>query len=94
LPSDVSEAAKLWRMAAERGQPGAMYNFGIACYKGEGVDKDEIEAYMWVDLASQQGITKALDTLKLFEKTMQSAQVEEAKRKSDIWQAAHLTANP
>ncbi len=52
LPKDDALAAFWFRKAAEQGDERAQYNLGISYYNGEGVAKDMIEAYAYLNLAS------------------------------------------
>lgn len=49
------EAAKYYRMAAERGFAGAQNNLGWAYYKGNGVPQSYGEAIHWLTRAAEQG---------------------------------------
>ncbi|MFO7634575.1 MAG: hypothetical protein R6W76_18640 [Caldilinea sp.] len=40
-----------WRRAAENGNAGAQINLATACSAGNGLDKDNLEAYVWASLA-------------------------------------------
>jgi hypothetical protein len=47
VPQDYTKAAKLFRMAAEKGLPGAMHNLSVCYEHGEGVPQDASEAAKW-----------------------------------------------
>ena len=49
---DGNEALKWFAMAAEQGYPSAQYFLGLMYADGIGVQKDAVEAYMWLDLAA------------------------------------------
>src|SRR5688572_22064071 len=51
---DVVRAAKLWRMAAEKGNRQAQLAFGIANLTGDGVGKNISESLHWFREASKQ----------------------------------------
>jgi hypothetical protein len=55
VPNDETEAARLWRKAAELGDSTAMAYLGIATELGRGVIKDEAAAKEWYDKAAAQG---------------------------------------
>jgi DNA-binding SARP family transcriptional activator len=38
--------------AAEQGFAKAQYNLGMAYHSGEGVKKDDVEAYFWINIAA------------------------------------------
>ncbi len=54
-----SEAARLFRTAAERGHPGAAYELGIAYTKGRGVESDLEVGASWVNRAAEAGEPRA-----------------------------------
>lgn len=49
------EAARLYRIAAERGNPLAQYRLGTRYFLGEGVNKSAEEAFKWWKRAAEQG---------------------------------------
>jgi TPR repeat protein len=49
------DAAKCFRVAAERGHPGAQYMFGLLFHSGKGVVEDHREAVKWYRKAAEQG---------------------------------------
>jgi len=59
VPQDDKEAARLWRLAAERGHAGAQAAFGACYMTGQGVLLDDEEAARWFRLAAEKGHAKA-----------------------------------
>jgi TPR repeat protein len=59
LPSDVSEAIKWYRAAAEQGDAYGQYNLGAVYANGEGMPKDDAEAVKWWRMAADQGLANA-----------------------------------
>jgi len=55
VPQDDTEAARLWRLAAERGHAGAQCVLGDSYTTGAGVLPDDDEAARWFRLAAEQG---------------------------------------
>ena len=98
VPQDKSEAAKLYRMAAEQGWPEAMLNLGTMYVEGTGVTKDYVQAYMWFDLGRfntqhysnsspvKRLVRQALDRIT---PQMTKDQIEQAQRLTREWDAAH-----
>lgn len=65
---DASEAEKrqavaLYRQAAEKGHPAAMFNLGVSYEEGDGVESDVGEAVRWYLLAAEAGNTAAMFNL-------------------------------
>lgn len=56
---DLGEAAKLYRLAADKGDASARNNLGMMYCKGEGVVTNYIEAIKLYHQASEQGISEA-----------------------------------
>ena len=55
VTQDFKEAAKLYQLAAEQGDPDARYQLGLMYSNGEGVLQDYKEAAKWFQLAVEQG---------------------------------------
>lgn len=49
---DIEQAAAWYRKAADQGDPGAQGTLGILYTFGQGVPRDDVEAYFWLDLAA------------------------------------------
>jgi TPR repeat protein len=52
VPPDHAEAAVWYARAAAQGHAQAQYNLGLAYATGEGVQQDNVRAYMWFNLAA------------------------------------------
>ena len=63
VAQDVTEAVRLFRLAAAQGLATAQYNLGRAHAKGLGVRKDEAEAAGWYRMAAEQGNPAAQNAL-------------------------------
>jgi TPR repeat protein len=61
VPQYYRGAAKWHARAAWQGEPNAQYFLGMAYDKGRGVPRDEILAYMWLDLAAGSANERARD---------------------------------
>jgi uncharacterized protein len=51
---NYAEAAPWYRLAANHGLAGAQFNLGMMYVEGQGVPRDDVQAYMWLDLAASQ----------------------------------------
>ena len=69
------------RKAAEQGDASAQYMLGNAYYQGEGVAKNAVEAYAWINLAA---ITDEFAKEKRadLEKTMTAQQIADGQKRS------------
>lgn len=63
VPQDYREAAKWYKMAAEKGNPIGQYNLGKMCMKGVGVRQDYDEALELYKKSAEQGYALAQYTL-------------------------------
>ena len=52
FPRDMAQAAAWYRKAADQGDPGAQGTLGMLYTVGQGVDRSDVEAYYWLDLAA------------------------------------------
>ena len=58
-PDDGSAAERCLRRLADGGDPTAQYWLGIACARGWGAKKDEVQAAQWFDKSARQGYVPA-----------------------------------
>jgi uncharacterized protein len=66
------------RAAADRGDPRAQYQVGIAHFNGVVVPKDWVRAYALVSLAQQQGLAQAVPTLAQMDQHVPKEQRQQA----------------
>ena len=52
FPRDMTQAAAWYRKAADQGDPGAQGTLGMLYAVGQGVERSDVEAYYWLDLAA------------------------------------------
>ena len=63
LPRDDKEAANWWRLGAERGDPQAAYEYGVALVSGNGVAADKVAARAEFAQAAAKGNLNAIYNL-------------------------------
>lgn len=56
--TDLTEAFRLWEMAAEQGNAEAQYRLGVCYYNGEGAETDYKKAMKWFCKATEKGHVK------------------------------------
>jgi TPR repeat protein len=76
--ADIAEL----KARAERGNADAQLNLGFTYAKGDGVPKDNVLAYKWVNLASSKFHGMSEKTMRLLETKMTPEQIAEAQRLS------------
>ncbi|MBU1249289.1 MAG: SEL1-like repeat protein [Proteobacteria bacterium] len=54
-------------------------------YNGEGVPKDDVEAYKWFNLSAAQGNSDASNNRDIIFKTMTRAQIQKGQQLSKEW---------
>ena len=85
MRNDV-EAARWYRMAAERGYPPAQNGVARLYELGRGLPQSDVRAYKWYSLAAAAGhVTAALDRVHLAQR-MSADRIAEAKRLIRAWQ--------
>ena len=62
-PKDLAEAARCYRLAAEKGDADSQYDLGFMLLLGEGGPKNIDEGLMWLERAGAQGECLALRLL-------------------------------
>ncbi len=92
---DFAEAAKWYRKAAEKGKHAeAQVLLGALHYNGStGVPQDDVQAYMWLSLASAQGFAKATVGRKEAAERLTSPQRAEAQRLAIEWIKKYTSGN-
>ena len=79
VPQDDAEAVRWYRKAAEQGFAPGQSNLGLMYARGEGVPKDYVLAYAWLNLAvaqEEKGAVKAKDVLRAHMTTDQIARAQ------------------
>ncbi len=82
---DYATALKEWRALAAQGHAEAQYNLGVMYYRGYGVTKDNVQAYMWLNLAAVRGLETARTLRDKLVEIMPPAQLAEAQRLAREW---------
>ena len=79
---DFSQAAGWFQKAASLGSAKAMYGLGEMARAGWGIEKDPIEAYVWLNLASARGEKRAHEARRQVINQLTAEQLTEAQRRS------------
>ena len=58
-----SDAARLYRKAAEKGHLHAQMNLAFMFFAGEGMPANYVESYAWYSVADRQGVFEAKDAV-------------------------------
>lgn len=80
---DFERAAWLFRKAAEAGHWNAQLNLGCLYGTGRGVPKDDVQCYLWWDLAAKAGSTRAQRGCDILARRMTPADLRLARAQSD-----------
>lgn len=84
---DYKEAETWYRKSAEKGYAMAQLNLGFVYYRGKGIPKDYVMAHKWFILSAAQGDEKAREYIDHMTKKMTHAQIEEAQKSAEEWNA-------
>jgi len=84
VPQDYQEAVKWFKAAAEHGYAGGGIQTVLATmyHEGKGVPKDNVTAYMWLNLAASQGNQLAVEVRRIIGEEMTKEQIAEAEKLS------------
>ena len=86
---NLADAARWFRLAAEKGVTPAMANLGLLYFRGLGVPQDYVQGYMWFTLASTGGMTDIISLREAFTASMTTGQINQAQQMASArWQAA------
>ncbi|MCH9020157.1 MAG: SEL1-like repeat protein, partial [Proteobacteria bacterium] len=83
LPTDYAAAARWFREAAEQGHAEAQFNLGILYATGAGVERDRVQALMWLILADSAGVEAARERRRQIAAELSPPDVEEAEILAD-----------
>jgi len=79
---NAEEACKWYRKAAEQGVAEAQYSLGQNYATGEGVARDDAEAYAWFSLATAQGNRQAINARGRIIRQLGHAEIDEGNRRA------------
>jgi hypothetical protein len=86
---DYATALRLFRPLGEQGNASAQYNLGVMYALGQGVPRDNVQAYMWFDLSARylEGVERdrMVQIRDVIASKMTPAQVAEAERLAWDW---------
>jgi len=92
FPRDMAQAAEWYRKAAEQGDATAQASLGVLYSIGQGVPRDDIEAYFWLDLAASvkgPNQEKYAANRQLVGTHITTQELEDVQDRVDKWLAAH-----
>ena len=84
---DPNAPARWLRVAAEQGLVQAQFQLGRALMIGVGVPLNKREAYLWLSVSFEAGMTEAADSMKTLEAEFGSTETDKAKIKARELQA-------
>ena len=86
---DYATALRLFRPLGEQGNASAQYNLGVMYALGQGVPRDNVQAYMWFDLSARylEGVERdrMVRIRDVIASDMTPAQIAEAQRLAREW---------
>lgn len=86
-PPNHEEAAYWFRRAADQGNALAQYSLGRTHALGQGVPRDYVAAYVWANLATEQGHEDPGRLRELVASGMSAEQLAAAQRAANEWKS-------
>jgi TPR repeat protein len=86
---DPEAAVKWYRKAAKNGSAAGQAALGEAYRLGQGVEQDDVNAYMWYTLAAEQGSRAAADAREIVAAQMNPKDIARAQDKARDWKDDH-----
>ncbi len=83
------EAAQWFLQAAEEGDAEAQFLLGRMHYDGNSLSIDNVTAYMWFDIAAENGLPVGARYREGIAKRMSDDEVSEAQQRAQAWRSAH-----
>ncbi len=80
-----AEAVKWYRKAADQGLGDAQFNLGLLYATGQGVPRDYVQAYMWLELLAAQDDQSAVSNRDAVARRMTPEQIAEAQKLAREW---------
>ena len=77
---DFSNALRIFRLAAEQGDPDAQNNLGMRYMEGDGVPQDNTYAHMWFDISASNESEKAAMNRGIVAEKMTEDQIAQAQK--------------
>ena len=101
LRANLNKAVHFMRLAAERGHAEAQSSYAEMFAEGQGLDRDDVQAYKWLTLAAERASDKRIRDAanrarKQIAARLSAEQRQDAERRARIWrpQNDHLIAMP
>ena len=79
-----------YQKAAAQGHADAQHNLGLMYWVGEGVSKNHVLAYAWLNLSAAQGEDSSKELRDLVEKELTPAQRGEGQSLSTNWKKGQV----
>jgi TPR repeat protein len=92
FPRDMKQAAAWYRKAAEQGDVAAQGTLGVLYSIGQGVEKNDVEAYFWLDVAASVKGPKQeqyAQNRQMIGTHITADELEEVQERVAKWLAAH-----
>ena len=77
VTKDSKKALDLWADAAQKGHVDALHNVGLALYKGDGTEKNEISAYASFMVSKMLGNKKSIKGIRYLKTKLKEIEIAE-----------------
>lgn len=88
-PPNYREAFKWFKESAELGHLEGQYNTCHMYSAGDGVPRNEVQAYMWCEIAARSGHRIAAENRDHISQRMSEEEIAQARKLADNWYAQH-----
>lgn len=85
IPQDFGKAFDWYQKAAIQGNAKAQLDLGLMYFNGQGVRRDNILAYAWVNLAAASSVERASSYRAVVAQGMTAAEIAEGQRLASAW---------
>lgn len=89
---EFDQAAQWFQRAAEAGDADAQFLLGRMHYDGNSLSVDNVTAYMWFDIAAENGLYAGARYREGISQRMSTDEIELAKQRSEAWRQMHATS--
>jgi TPR repeat protein len=94
IAKNHEEAARYARIAADAGLHDAQHQLGVFYYRGDGVPQSVEEAYYWMYIAGQRGLTRARMTARSLTDELPPEVVQKIELRASQWQPVKPNTRP
>jgi TPR repeat protein len=93
-PADLARAAEFYERAARLGHFPSQARLGYLYSHGKGVEKNRVQAFVWLSLAAQHGVGSVLNELEALGAQMSIEERREGMGRLEEWRSRNKPVGP